>query len=80
MPQVYSNNKSKIINCSELKYGELGEIVDCDGHNGDIITKIYKDFLLVYSVNSHEAFKACWDNPAFMVRVLEPDESITLSN
>lgn len=69
------------VSCQSLVYGQLGQIIE-DNHRGDIITKTYDGFVMVYTTNSRrKAFLTTWNSkPDFLVRILSPDENVVLSN
>lgn len=74
--------KSDLINCNDLKCGELGEIRDSITYGGSIITKTIYGFILIYSQNTrYLPFETNWSGkPNFTVRKLNPSEKIILSN
>ncbi len=81
--QKYINAvKDNTIKAIDLKYGQLGVIVDHSAYNGVIVTKIYKGVVVVYSPNTDlDAFLSVWDlNFPCKVRVLSKEESVVLSN
>lgn len=68
-----------------LNYGELGEITD-EELAGIIIAKMYNGFVAVYvpsNIEYYKAFLSTWvdgKGEDFVIRKLEPDEYIELSN
>ena len=69
------------ISCDELKVGELAEIMGPENnlYIGTVITKLGDDTIV--SLQGREPFVTTWIGmPHFELRVLRPDESVTISN
>jgi hypothetical protein len=83
MPQTLNSNPANRKRSKDLAYGELGMIENSDtGYDGCVITKMYRGLVLVCGNARNKAFQSNWLNyePDFTVRVLGPDESVTLTN
>lgn len=85
--QVFNDSKRhRIIDSKHLEFGQLGEIVDdFNYNNGIIITKTFSSFVALYIPEKirgeRRPFECVWSLvTSFKVRILEEDESITLSN
>jgi len=66
----------------DLQYGQLGCIVDNDTHNGDIVTKTFSNYVVVYSkhnVTFKTAFNDCVAR-SMTVEVLDKETKVVLSN
>jgi len=85
MPQKF-NRRDEVPNISinDLQIGQLGEIVGDTSYRGMVVTKtslINSVIVAVCGNSSCKAFMYTWsDSPNLMVRVLEPGESVTLTN
>ncbi len=83
MPQKFNRrNEVPNISINNLRIGQLGEIVGDTSYRGLVVTKAYGNMIVAVCGNSScEAFGSTWnDAPNLMVRVLEPGESVTLTN
>lgn len=82
MPQEFKSIRtSQIVKMSELGIGQLGEIVGDVEYAGVVVVKCYIGFVAVYGNKLNDAFQCCWDQkPTMEVRLLEPGESIELTN
>ena len=86
MKQVFEKNSGELCNSSELKIGELGEIVAYTDEAcklaafGGVVARTFDGLILVYDARG-SGFTESWRrDDVFVVRKLGKDERVILTN
>lgn len=83
MQQFVSNVNTIGTSASEMKVGELAEVISPEEYKGSVIVRTYFGLVSVYSTSStYPAFDTVWSvvSNAIIVRLLIPGEKVILSN
>ena len=82
MPQKFVTSSRRMTTMKQLEIGQLAEIQNSSGYNGIVVTKIYEGTIVAVCGNkANRAFQSTWNYQADLtVRILEPGESVELTN
>lgn len=82
MPQKFVTSNRRTTTMKKLEIGQLAEVQSGLGYDGMVVTKIYEGTIVAVVGNkSNRAFQSTWTEHADLpVRILEPGESVELTN